>query len=80
MFPDLLQDGDPILLVVDINNDFFEPINIWGAEGRGRDRGPHSRHDLSSRSGGVVRSHEFRSHPLNSREVTRVFGVPLGVP
>ena len=28
VFPDLLQDGDPILLVVDINNDFFEPINI----------------------------------------------------
>ncbi len=27
VFPDLLQDGDPILLVIDINNDFFEPIN-----------------------------------------------------
>lgn|SRR3989344_1747822 len=28
VFPDILKDGDPILLVVDINNKFFHPIDL----------------------------------------------------
>ena len=32
------------------------------------------------RSGGEFRSSQSPSHPLSSRQATRVFGVPLGVP
>ena len=28
VFPDMLRDGDPILLVMDINNKFFHPIDL----------------------------------------------------
>ena len=28
VFPDILRDGDPLLLVVDINNTYFNPITI----------------------------------------------------
>lgn len=28
VFPDLLRDGDPVLLVVDVNNRFFTPIDL----------------------------------------------------
>lgn len=28
VFPDMLKDGDPILLVIDINNKYFHPIDL----------------------------------------------------
>ncbi len=28
VFPDMLRDGDPILLVIDINNKYFHPIDL----------------------------------------------------
>lgn len=28
IFPDILRDGDPVLLVVDINNHYFNPIDL----------------------------------------------------
>lgn len=28
VFPDILKDGDPILLMIDINNKFFHPIDL----------------------------------------------------
>ncbi|HCC23653.1 TPA: hypothetical protein DF272_05790 [Candidatus Falkowbacteria bacterium] len=29
IFPDVLKDGDPILLLIDINNKYFTPINFY---------------------------------------------------
>jgi hypothetical protein len=28
VFPDILKDGDPILLIVDINNKYFNPVDL----------------------------------------------------
>ena len=61
-------------------------VNLMGAESNPRARltrvllRSRSSPGSSARLLRASRYSEFPSHPLSSRQVTRVFGVPLGVP
>ena len=80
VFPDLLQDGDPILPCGRHQQRLFRADqHIRGLKGVGATEG--LTRDMASRAVPEACSGPASPpHPPSSRQVTRVFGVPLGVP